>query len=160
MPAFPIRGGMRTSEHLYPVCAAGCLPNRLVSDREWGGMAAASRIARPLVVSLPAETAVIDSTSLLELLNKLIWLEKVQWMCITFTELVLVQDYSTLLGFIAVELQIFPTVDRVVSIYQFIWEILKSLGKVCNWYTLRNHCVLPLWFTVGGAFAWDNPNAL
>lgn len=123
---------MRTSEHLYPVCAARCLPNRLVSDREWGGMAAASRIARPLVVSLPAETAVIDSTSLLELLNKLIWLEKVQWMCITFTELVLVQDYSTLLGFIAVELQIFPTVDRVVSIYQFIWEILKSLGKVCN----------------------------
>lgn len=59
-------------------------------DPEWGGMAAASRIARPLVVSLPAETAVIDSISLLELLNKLIWLEKVQWMCITFTELGLV----------------------------------------------------------------------
>lgn len=58
--------------------------------QEWGGMATASQIARPLVVSLPAETAVIDSISLLELLNKLIWLKKVQWMCITFTELVLV----------------------------------------------------------------------
>lgn len=52
--------------------------------------------------------------------------------CITFTELVLVEDYSTILGFIAAELQIFPTVDRVVSIYQFIWEVLKSLGKVCK----------------------------
>lgn len=38
----------------------------------------ASQDAHPLVVNLPKETAVIDSTSLLELLNKLIWMEEVR----------------------------------------------------------------------------------
>jgi len=88
-------------------------------------MAATSRDACSLVVRLPAETATIDSISLFKLLKKLIWLANVQWICITFTELVLVEDYSTVLGFIVIELQTFPTVDRVVSICQFIWEILK-----------------------------------
>jgi len=50
----------------------------------------ASQDAHPLVVSLLVETAVIDSTSLLEQLNNLIWLEKVERMCATVTELVLV----------------------------------------------------------------------
>lgn len=155
MPVLPSRAGAETSQFLHLVCAAGSPHKNLVPDpwTEWSSC------------SFPCcESASGESNNRWQLSVRAIkWANmagKCTVVCITFTELVLVEDYSTILGFIAAELQIFPTVDRVVSIYQFIWEVLKSLGKVCKWYTLKIHCVLPLWFTTWDALALDNPNAV